>query len=249
MSLCDDCVKGVTHEGTPSGSFETINGVKCYVATPEGDYDKTKVLLFLTDVFGMKLNNNLLLADDFARNGYKTVMPDYLNDDPIPVDAMEKGEFDITKWFPNHGAEQTRPGIDKVVEALKGQGVEKFSATGYCFGARYVFDLAFTNLISVSVVSHPSLLKVPDDIQNYLSSSKAPLLINSCTIDQMFPMENAKITDEILGEGKFAPGYKRAFFEGMTHGFAVRGDMSKKEVKEAKEGAFKEAVMWLKKYF
>jgi len=49
---------GVRHEGTPSGEFKKINGVDCYVATPEGDYAKDKVLLFLPDAFGMQLVNN-----------------------------------------------------------------------------------------------------------------------------------------------------------------------------------------------
>lgn len=31
--------------------------------------------------------------------------------------------------------------------------------------ARYVFNLAFENGIKVSVVSHPSLLKVPEDLE------------------------------------------------------------------------------------
>ena len=61
--------------------------------------------------------------------------------------------------------------------------------------------------------------------QRYLSDSKAPLLINSCTVDQMFPLEAQAKADEILGGGKFAPGYKRPFWEGCTHGFSVRGDM------------------------
>ena len=30
---------------------------------------------------------------------------------------------------------------------------------------RYTFDLAFENVIKVAVVSHPSLLKVPEDLE------------------------------------------------------------------------------------
>jgi hypothetical protein len=35
-------------------------GVKCYVATPVGDYDKSKAVIFLCDVFGLSLKNNLV---------------------------------------------------------------------------------------------------------------------------------------------------------------------------------------------
>jgi len=47
-----------------------------------------------------------------------------------------------------------------------------------------------------------------------------------------------------LGDGKFKPGYKREYFKGCTHGFAVRGDMNNPEVKAGKEGAFKASVEW-----
>jgi hypothetical protein len=41
-----------------TGKYETINGVRCYVASPKGDYAKDKVVLFLTDIFGLELINN-----------------------------------------------------------------------------------------------------------------------------------------------------------------------------------------------
>ncbi|KAG7095438.1 hypothetical protein E1B28_006187 [Marasmius oreades] len=245
MSFCKDCVKGAIHEGTPKGRVEKLGGVDTYVATPSIDYPKDKVLLFLPDVFGMQLVNAKLLADSFAENGFKTVVPDYLNGDPIPADALLGQNFDIMKWFPNHGPDKTRPTLDKVVAALKEQGVTAFGATGYCFGGRYVFDLAIDNVIKVAATSHPSLLKVPD-LEKYASTSKAPLLINSCTVDEQFPHELQDKADKIFAN--FAPGYKREYFEGCTHGFAVRGDLKNPKVQAGKEGAFKATVEWLIKY-
>jgi len=249
MSFCEHCVKGVIHEGTPTGKWEKIGGVDSYVATPTVNYPKDKAVLFLPDVFGAQLINAQLMADAFAENGFKTIIPDYLNGDPIPPEGLNPGStFDIGKWFPNHGPEQTRPALDKVINALKEQGITTFGATGYCFGGRYVFDLAFENVIKAGVVAHPSLLKVPDDLEKYFSTSKVPLLINSCPVDGQFPPESQAKADEIFGNGKFAPGYKRNFYEGCTHGFAVRGDLSDPKVKAGKEGAFKETVEWFIKY-
>ncbi len=54
--------------------------------------------------------------------------------------------------------------------------------------------------------------------------------------------------DEIFAKAKFAPGYARLYFEGCTHGFAVRGDISNPKIKAAKEEAFNASVQWLKKY-
>jgi len=250
MSLCDDCVKVVRHEGTPEGRFENISGVDCYVATPPGDYAKDKVVLFLTDVFGPQLVNAQLLADGFASNGFKVVVPDIFEGDPWAPDAMEVPGFSLQEtlrvWFPKHTPRHVHKLLDAVIATLKADGVTRFGATGYCFGARYVFDLAFENVSQVSVVAHPSQLKIPDDLEKYSKTSKAPLLINSCSVDSAFPPEAQAKADEIFSSGKFAPGYVREHFEGCDHGFAVRGDMSDPKVKAGKEGAFEKSVAFFK---
>jgi len=246
MSFCKDCIAGVRHEGTPAGKFETLNGVETYVTLPTTDYPKDKAVLFLPDIFGAQLPNAQLLADDFARNGFQVYIPDYLNGDPVPADFLG-GKFDLNAWFPTHGQEQTRPTLDKVIAALKEKGVTSFGATGYCFGARYVFDLAFDGVIKAAVVSHPSLIQVPDDLEKFAKTG-VPLLVNSCEHDDYYPEEKQKAGDEILGGGKFAPGYKRVHWDGCTHGFAVRGDLSHAPTKAGKEGSFKETVEWFIKY-
>jgi dienelactone hydrolase len=59
-------------------------------------------------------------------------------EDPIPADALNPGSnFDISKWFPSHTQEKTRPTLDKVLEALKAEGVTSFAATVYCFGGTF----------------------------------------------------------------------------------------------------------------
>jgi hypothetical protein len=59
----------------------------------------------------------------------------------------------------------------------------------------------------------------------------------------MFPKESQALADKILGEGsRSSELYKREYFEGCEHGFAVRGDLSNPQVKAGKEGAFKATV-------
>ncbi|KAK7462815.1 hypothetical protein VKT23_007394 [Stygiomarasmius scandens] len=178
-------------------------------------------------------------------------MMDYFNGDPVPEGTLDdpNHNFNLVEWVGKHNQRVVRPLIDKVITALKEEGVTQFAATGYCFGGRYCFDLALDNIIQVTIVSHPSLLKIPEDLERYASISKAPLLINSCTFDQQLPLEAQATADKIFGDGKFAPGYRREYFEGCTHGFAVRGDLNDPKVKAGKEGAFKAAVEWLNKYF
>ncbi|KAF9061635.1 hypothetical protein BDP27DRAFT_1234950 [Rhodocollybia butyracea] len=245
MSLCEDCIKCVTHEGTPEGKWENINGTECYVGVP-GEYQKDKVLLFLCDAFGPQL----LLVDDFARHGIRTIAPDFFSNDPLPAEFETNAEmrktFDLPGWFSTHGTDVTRPPVDKVIAALKAEGVTEFAAIGYCYGGRIlVFDLAFENITSLSICNHPSLLKSPVDLEKYFASSRVPLLLNTCTIDGQFPLEAQAQADALFGEGKFAPGYRREYFEGCSHGFSVRGDLSDPRVKAGKEGAFKSGIEWL----
>ncbi|TBU47534.1 alpha/beta-hydrolase [Dichomitus squalens] len=248
MSLCADCFKGVRHEGTPEGTTQTIGGIECYVATPAGDYPKDKVVLYLSDAFGLKFENNLLLADDFARNGFKVVIPDLFDDEPAPLDAfVPDSTFDFWGWLDRHPVERAKVIVRSVIDVLKTEGVTRFGTLGYCYGGRLSFDFAFTGDFHAVAVSHPSLLKTPD-LQKYFEVAKAPLLINSCEVDRQFGPELQQVADEIFGKGKFAPGYQRTYWPGCVHGFAVRGDLSKPEVKAGKEGAFKASVEWLRKY-
>lgn len=142
----------------------------------------------------------------------------------------------------------TRPLLDKAIAGLRERGVTTFAAVGYCFGARYVFDLAFVSEIKVAAVAHPSMLEVPGDLEQFKKTS-VPLLICSCETDPQYSQEKQATGDEILGGGKMeADVYKRVYYPGCTHGFAVRGDMSKPEVRAGKEGAFKETAQWFLKY-
>lgn len=79
--------------------------------------------------------------------------------------------------------------------------------------------------------------------------AEAPLLINACEFDTLFTLEEQAVADKILGGGKqFTDKYRREYFAGCTHGFAVRGDLTDPVVKRAKEDAFKAAIVFLKKY-
>ncbi|KIJ56355.1 hypothetical protein M422DRAFT_23639 [Sphaerobolus stellatus SS14] len=245
MSFSKECYATVTHDGTPTGKFEEINGVNTYVALPSGDYPKEKAILFLTDIFGAQYVNNKLLADDFAKNGFQVYIPDYFEGDPIPPDFP--AGFDRERWFAAHSMSISRAILDKAIEGLKARGITSFGAVGYCYGARHVVDLAIENVIASAVITHPSRIVPAEDFPALLEKSKAPLLINSAQVDNAFPPEAVQKADDTFGNGKYAPGYKREHFLGCSHGFAVRGDLSNPLVKAGKEGAFKSTVEWFLK--
>ncbi|KZV76849.1 alpha/beta-hydrolase [Peniophora sp. CONT] len=247
MSFCEHCVQSVRHEGTPEGKYEEFNGIKTYVATPTKDFPKDKAVIYICDIFGLELPNNLLLADDYARNGFQTYAPDLFEGEPAPADHKnpDGSEWNIMEWFPRHAASHTVKRVQAVIDALKEKGVKEFAAVGYCYGARLVFDLAFAGQLKVAAGSHPSLLEL-SDFDRYAKEVNIPLLLNSCETDPQFPKEKQEHADKVFAD--FKAGWSRPYFPGATHGFAVRGDLSDPRVKAAKEGAFKNTVEWFIKY-
>lgn len=91
-----------------------------YIAEPkQGAGDKSKAILLLTDVFGLGLVNNKLLADDWARAGFYTYVPDlfdgdYLTDarkgDPkvsLAMGSEKKGEVGGGRGGKSHSESRT----------------------------------------------------------------------------------------------------------------------------------------------
>jgi carboxymethylenebutenolidase len=73
-ALCEHCLQGYALEGTPSGKLE---GTDYYKAGPEGS---KKAIVLLTDIFGLKLINPKLMADQYSeRLGCDVWVPDYFN--------------------------------------------------------------------------------------------------------------------------------------------------------------------------
>lgn len=104
-----------------------------------------------------------LLNDDFARNGFKTVMPDLFHGDART--DLGDPSFDRQKWVAAHGPETWKSVVDAVAEALKAEGVTRIGTTGYCFGAPPALYLAFKNDVHVTALAHPSRLAIPDDLE------------------------------------------------------------------------------------
>ena len=126
-----------------------------------------------------------LLADDFARNGYRTVAPN-LFQEPAPESAFEPGStFNIMEWFKGNGPEYSEPRVRKVLAALKEAGVTKIGLVGYCYGARSGFNLAFENEITALAVAHPSLLNIPDDVEVRVLAAGVPEPVIDRTLDSL----------------------------------------------------------------
>lgn len=103
---------------------------------PKDNKTPDTAVLFITDVFGI-VTHNQLVADDFANNGYVTVLPDLFAGDALQFGDFNAGKVDFPAWLAKHPSEA----IDAVVEgAIKyireDLGIKKVVAVGYCLGAK-----------------------------------------------------------------------------------------------------------------
>ena len=229
--------------------------VKTYFAYPK-DKSTTNAILLITDVIGYEFINAQLIADQFAANGYFTVMPDLFYGDPIPLNRP--ADFDIMKWMKPHGPDSVDPIIQKSLEEMRSKyDCKHIGAVGYCFGAKYVVRFLKKGTLDAGYCAHPSFV-TPEElkaIEGPLAISAAGQSISHGSIpqmradhkhlpetDQIFPTEKRHESEVILKETGLP--YQIFLFSGVEHGFAVRADISVKHVKMAKEQAFEQAVHW-----
>ncbi|KAI9646844.1 hypothetical protein NHQ30_004844 [Ciborinia camelliae] len=242
------CTIGVKHEGQPTGSsIKIADTIDAYVAEPTGKVHEDTAILYLPDVIGI-WQNSQLMADQFAANGYYTVIPDILNGDPVSLNNRPK-DFDIMDWLTKgsdgnnpHTCTYIDPIVEKSIEYLRSKGYKKIGAVGYCFGAKSVFRfLAEGKGFDAGYVAHPSFTE-----EDEVRAIKGPISIAAAETDEIFPAEKRHKTEEILKEIKAT--YQMNLFSGVAHGFSVRCDVSKPVEKFAKEQAFLQAIAWFDQY-
>lgn len=110
--------------------------VDTYITYPKGNKTPEKAIVFLPDVMGI-YNNSQLLADEFANNGYLTVLPDLFRGDAIKLGDMEAGKVDLPAWISKHQPEHIEPVVEATIKYVRQElGVKKVGAVGYCFGGK-----------------------------------------------------------------------------------------------------------------
>jgi len=239
------CTVGVKHEGESTGNLQTIAGTETYVTVPKSPKADVAIII-LPDVIGHKFINAQLIADQFAENGYFTIMPDLFHGDPVSMNPPEG--FDIMAWLKGEsnggvGGGHLPPRVEPVVKAAikwlrEEKGVKKIGAVGYCFGGKYVVrGLAKGEGIDVGYTAHQSFVD-----EEELQKIAGPLSIAAAETDSIFTTDLRHKSEEILKEVK--QPYQMNLYSGTEHGFAVRGDIKDPVKKYAKEQAFLQAVQW-----
>ncbi|KAK3291119.1 dienelactone hydrolase [Chaetomium fimeti] len=242
------CTVGVKHEGDPVGKTVQVAGKhEGYLASPPADKAHKGVgILIIPDVIGI-WQNSKLIADQFAANGYLTLLLDVYNGDALSLTNRPAG-FNIMEWIAKgsdgnnpHTTEAVDPIVLDGIKALKEEyGIQKIGGVGYCFGAKYVIR-HYKDGIAVGYVAHPSFVD-----EEELAAVPGPLAISAAETDSIFPTEKRHRSEVILKEG--GKPYQINLFSQVQHGFAVRCDPSVKVERFAKEQAFLQAVTWFNEY-
>ncbi|GJC89294.1 protein AIM2 [Colletotrichum liriopes] len=236
------CWTGTLHEGSPRGDVEDILDAPTYIVRPSDVKHSPPanghVVLYFPDVWGLSVNARCIM-DGFASAGYTALGMDYFRGDPISKYRNSKNDplppgFDHAAWRTKHStfASETVPKWTAAVKERFGAELKaetgketRFACVGYCFGAPYVCNLLAgvggdgEPVVSAGAFAHPTALK-----EEHFTGLKKPLLLSCAENDQAFPAESRrKAVDVLQREGKV---YHLQLFQGVGHGFAVKGDPS-----------------------
>jgi len=131
------------------------------------------IIVMYSDIFGLLLPNNKLIADAYAKTGeYLVYLPDFFQGDPvplkladvmIPVDAAKQSTFakytgllasmpSFVMWRTRHKHAQTKQVCVDFLQKLRRSTPkhQKIGMVGFCWGGRYAVRAGLsTNMIEI----------------------------------------------------------------------------------------------------
>lgn len=140
------------------GKEEILHGLNTYIignrSSPRG------VIVIYSDVFGLGLPNNKLIADAYAKSGeWLVYLPDFFKGDPlglkiadllVPVNAAKQSKLgkytgllakapSFVMWMTRHKEEPTNKVCMDFLEALRRSTptTQKIGMVGFCWGGKY----------------------------------------------------------------------------------------------------------------
>ncbi|EAU86474.1 hypothetical protein CC1G_11782 [Coprinopsis cinerea okayama7 len=234
-----DCVDGAKYTGEAAGRNITIADVPTYYS-PAADEDSKKVVLYYSDIYGPFYENNFLLQDWFAENGYHVLGLDYFFGDPIQ--NHPEPDFDMAAWVAKSRAQaaEALPKWNKAVREKFGPDA-KFVAVGYCFGAPYALEIGATDEVVATAFAHPSQVT-----ESHFENVTKPVLLSLAETDGAFPTAASRRALDILMRRKAT--YHAQVFSGVSHGFATRADPNDANAVWAKEQSAKSILGWFDRF-
>jgi dienelactone hydrolase len=163
--------KGTVHKGKPVGTEEMLHGLNTYVVGNRTNPRATIVVY--SDIFGLPLPNNKLIADAYAKSGeYLVYLPDFFKGDPvslevadilIPVNAAKQSSISkyggflakapsFVMWMTRHKEAPTNKVCMDFLQALRRAtpSSQKIGMVGFCWGGKYAIRAGLeSNMIEI----------------------------------------------------------------------------------------------------
>jgi dienelactone hydrolase len=151
-------IQGTIHKGLPQGKEEAVHGLNTYIV---GNRDNPRgIIVIYSDIFGLALPNNKLIADAYAKSGeWLVYLPDFFKGDPmglkfadvaIPVDKSKQSGLSfftgmlasapsLVMWFGRHKVGPTSKTCVDFLTALRREtpSSRKIGIVGMCWGGKY----------------------------------------------------------------------------------------------------------------
>eukprot|EP00747_Dinoflagellata_sp_TGD_P196687 gnl/TRDRNA2_/TRDRNA2_67092_c0_seq1.p1 gnl/TRDRNA2_/TRDRNA2_67092_c0~~gnl/TRDRNA2_/TRDRNA2_67092_c0_seq1.p1 ORF type:complete len:383 (-),score=101.92 gnl/TRDRNA2_/TRDRNA2_67092_c0_seq1:128-1276(-) len=246
------CVGVVRDKEGLSGKELTIGkddkALKAYFSSPKTKSGMRMGVVVIHDIFGFHLPNCKYIADHLAAKGFDAIMPDLYTgkkgvlegSDPCAWPATETeitkelGTEEFQKFFGSITSEDYWEGfkadMDECIKFLERKGCKKYGIVGFCWGGIAAEKAGQGGKFSASVSCHGCM----HDAESYKKVQ--------CPISYLTVAGDAFFSKESQDSIKAAGGTVKVF-EGMSHGFVVRGDFAgDAKVKAAADEAMADAV-------
>lgn len=170
-------MKGTIHKGQPVGQEELLHGLNTYIignrTSPRG------IVVMYSDIFGLELPNNKLIADAIAKSGeWLVYLPDFFKGDPvqlkladllIPVNAEQQSSLckytgllasapSFIMWMTRHKAAPTDKICMDFLQSLRRATPksQKVGMVGFCWGGKYAIRAGLRdNMIDIDGAKVP----------------------------------------------------------------------------------------------
>ncbi|MCJ1476743.1 hypothetical protein MMC13_005412 [Lambiella insularis] len=276
---CPQCFTGHANPGTPTGCWDTVYGLRTYVAKPANGKEALGVIVIIPDAFGVDFVNNQILADHYASAAqFLVYLPDFMNGTAAPVRTMinmahmwdETGSwiskpyyifaamFDFLPFMYRNRFGVSWPRVTKFLKELR---EDKRTAlpvgiAGFCWGGLHAIKLTHSNADTRTTDGRPLADAVftahPSnaDVAQDFGNIQGNLSMAIGDDDGVMGIKQVREAQEVL-RGKTNVESEVIVYPGAKHGFSIRASRAIPDSKETKqaEEAEKQAVTWFQRQF